>query len=223
MIGLALKPNWFLFFYMQSLSHLFERNKIWAEKMRSRDDLFFERLCGVQTPRYMWIGCSDSRVSAGQIVDLLPGELFVHRNVANLAVHTDMNMLSVLQYAVEVLKVQHVIVCGHYGCAGVGAVIDGQTLGLTDNWLRHVKDVYNKHKVMVEAEPDAEGRTDLLCELNVCEQVKNVAHTTIIQDAWKAGPKVTVHGWIYSLRDGLLKDLKVGIDNLASVDTEYRT
>lgn len=191
--------------------------------MRSRDNRFFERLCGVQTPDYMWIGCSDSRVSADQIVDLLPGELFVHRNVANLAVHTDMNMLSVLQYAVEVLQVEHVIVCGHYGCAGVRAVIDGGRFGLIDNWLRHVKDVYNKHKSLVDAEPTAEGRTDRLCELNVCEQVRNVAHTTIIQDAWKAGQKVTVHGWIYSLRDGLLKDLEVCINDLKSVESEYRT
>ncbi len=208
---------------MESLSHLFERNKAWARKVQSRDDGFFEQLCRVQKPRYMWIGCSDSRVSADQIVDLLPGELFVHRNVANLAVHTDINMLSVLQYAVEVLKVEHVIVCGHYGCGGIRAVINGDKLGLTDNWLRNVKDVYNKHKVQVEAESDPERRTNVLCELNVCEQVRNVAHTTIIQDAWKAGQEVTVHGWIYSLENGLLKDLRVCIDSLDLIDSEYRT
>lgn len=208
---------------MRSLSHLFDQNKAWAEKVRAQDDQFFERLCKVQKPRYMWIGCSDSRVSADRIVDLLPGELFVHRNVANLAVHTDMNLLSVLQYAVEVLKVEHIIVSGHYGCGGVRAVVNGDKFGLIDNWLRHVKDVYNKHKELVEAETDIERRTDVLCELNVAEQVKNVAHTTIVQDAWKAGQRLAIHGWIYSLKDGLLRDLKVGIESLDEVESEYRT
>ncbi len=170
----------------------------------------------------MWIGCSDSRVSADRLLGLLPGELFVHRNVANLAIHTDMNLLSVLQYAVEVLQVEHIIVCGHYNCGGIRAVIDGQKLGLIDNWLRHVKDIYNKHKAEVEAAGDAEQRTNLLCELNVRAQVRNVAHTNIVQDAWRAGRNLSVHGWIYSLEDGLLHDLDVCIDCRAAIDAEYR-
>lgn len=207
---------------MRSLSHLFDRNKAWAGRMREKDDQFFERLCDVQKPHYLWIGCSDSRVSADQVVDVVPGQIFVHRNVANLAVHTDINLLSVLQYAVHVLKVEHVIVCGHYGCGGIRAVIDGQKLGLIDNWLRHVKDIYNKNRTELDQETDLDRRTDLLCELNVATQVRNVAHTTIIQDAWKAGQEVSIHGWIYSLKDGLLRDLEVGIECRREIDPEYR-
>jgi len=190
--------------------------------MREKDAQFFERLCDVQKPQYLWIGCSDSRVSADQVVDVLPGQIFVHRNVANLAVHTDINLLSVLQYAVHVLKVEHVIVCGHYGCGGIRAVIDGEKLGLIDNWLRHVKDIYNKNRAELDLEADLDRRTDLLCELNVAAQVRNVAHTTIIQDAWKAGQSVSIHGWIYSLKDGLLRDLEVGIECRREIDPEYR-
>ncbi|HLS28696.1 MAG TPA: carbonate dehydratase [Opitutales bacterium] len=207
---------------MRSLSHLFDQNKTWAARMREKDAQFFERLCDVQKPQYLWIGCSDSRVSADQVVDVLPGQIFVHRNVANLAVHTDINLLSVLQYAVHVLKVEHVIVCGHYGCGGIRAVIDGEKLGLIDNWLRHVKDIYNKNRAELDLEADLDRRTDLLCELNVAAQVRNVAHTTIIQDAWKAGQSVSIHGWIYSLKDGLLRDLEVGIECRREIDPEYR-
>lgn len=207
---------------MKLLSHLFDQNRAWSQEVRTVDPTFFQRLCKVQRPHYMWIGCSDSRVSADRLLGLLPGELFVHRNVANLAIHTDMNLLSVLQYAVEVLQVEHIIVCGHYNCGGIRAVIDGQKLGLIDNWLRHVKDIYNKHKAEVEAAGDAEQRTNLLCELNVRAQVRNVAHTNIVQDAWRAGRNLSVHGWIYSLEDGLLHDLDVCIDCRAAIDAEYR-
>ncbi len=209
-------------FIMSSLEHLFEANRQWASEMRDLDAAFFDRLCEVQEPLHMWIGCADSRVSADQIVGLMPGELFVHRNVANLAVHTDMNFLSVLQYAVEVLKVQHIIVCGHYGCGGIRAVVDHSKLGLIDNWLRHVKDIYNMHKPVLEAETDPDRRTDLLCEFNVTEQVKNVARTTILQDAWRTGQEISVHGWVYSLKDGLLKDLDITITSREMVEDEYQ-
>ena len=207
---------------MLTLSHLFENNKEWASSVVAGDPEFFQRLSKMQAPDYLWIGCSDSRVPANQIVGLLPGELFVHRNVANLAVNTDMNMLSVLQYAVEILRVSDVIVCGHYGCGGIRAVIDGLNLGLTDNWLRHVRDVYNKHRNELEQEKDDQRRANRLCELNVFEQVRNVAHTTIIQRAWAEGRKVTVHGWVYSVEDGLLRDLQVGIYDQAQLEGEYR-
>ncbi len=207
---------------MLTLSHLFENNRQWASSVVAGDPEFFQRLSKMQAPDYLWIGCSDSRVPANQIVGLLPGELFVHRNVANLAVNTDMNMLSVLQYAVEILRVSDVIVCGHYGCGGIRAVIDGLNLGLTDNWLRHVRDVYNKHRGELESEMDDGRRANRLCELNVFEQVRNVAHTTIIQRAWAEGRKVTVHGWVYSVEDGLLRDLQVGLYDQAQLEGEYR-
>jgi carbonic anhydrase len=193
---------------MRTLPQLFENNRAWAESIRAEDGEFFTRLSRQQSPQYLWIGCSDSRVPANQIVGLLPGEIFVHRNVANLLVHTDLNCLSVLQYAVEVLKVRHVIVCGHYGCGGVQAVVEERRLGLIDNWLRHVRDVYHKHEdVLSRMEP--KHRIDRLCELNVIEQVGNVVQTTIVQDAWEEGQPLSVHGWIYALSDGRLRDLGV--------------
>lgn len=207
---------------MKTLKDLFAANRRWAEEMRSQDEDFFLRLSRVQNPDYLWIGCADSRVPANDIVGLLPGELFVHRNVANLVVHTDFNMLSVLQYAIEVLKIQHVIVCGHYGCGGVKSAMNGASLGLADNWLRNVKDVYQKHRDTLEAEKDLERRSDLLCELNVFEQSRHVAQTTIVQNAWKRGQRVEIHGWIYAVRDGLLKDLSVEIDSAAALDSVYR-
>jgi carbonic anhydrase len=186
---------------------LFERNRRWAEAARAEDPGFFERLEGVQNPDYLWIGCSDSRVPANEILGMLPGELFVHRNVANVVAHTDFNCLSVLQYAVDVLKVKHVIVCGHYGCGGVRAAIDGQAHGLIDNWLGHVRDVQLRHRERFAAVDDPAARHDLLCELNVREQAANVARTSIVQAARARGDGPRIHAWIYRLRDGLLKDL----------------
>jgi carbonic anhydrase len=176
--------------------------------MKEREPDFFTRLALQQAPRYLWIGCADSRVPANQIVGLLPGELFVHRNVANVVVHTDLNCLAVLQYAIDVLRVEHVIVCGHYGCGGVLAALQNSKLGLIDNWLRHVQDVQRKHQDEVMALPTEEERHHRLCELNVREQVVNVQQTTVVQDAWARGQEVAIHGWIYSLRDGLLRSLE---------------
>jgi carbonic anhydrase len=192
-----------------SLDHLFANNRKWAQRIKSRDPQFFDTLAQQQTPKYLWIGCSDSRVPANEIVDLLPGELFVHRNVANVVVHTDLNCLSVLQYAVDVLAVEHVIVCGHYGCGGVRAALSNVSLGLIDNWLRHVQDVRDRHLAAVEEIADGNARVDRLCELNVVTQVRHVWQTTIVQDAWRRGQALTIHGWIYSLQDGLLRDLHV--------------
>ena len=175
--------------------------------MTRHDPAFFRSLVAQQSPRYLWIGCADSRVPANEIVGLMPGELFVHRNVSNLVVHTDLNCLSVLQYAVEVLKVEHVIVCGHYGCGGVRAAYAQSSLGLIDNWLRHVQDVRDRHRRLVEALPDEDSRINRLCELNVVEQVHHVGVTTIVQDAWRRGQSLAIHGWIYALRDGLLRDV----------------
>lgn len=192
---------------MKTLRHLFESNRIWAQSIREQDPEFFEKLARQQAPKYLWIGCSDSRVPANQIVGLLPGELFVHRNVANVVVHTDLNCLSVMQFAVDVLKVQHVIVCGHYGCGGVKAALCQESLGLVDNWLRHVQDVREKHEAELAKLPDIEQRHNRLCELNVVEQVANVRQTSIIRDAWARGQSIAVHGWVYGLQDGLLRDL----------------
>jgi len=192
---------------MKTLSHLFESNRVWAHSIREQDPEFFEKLARQQAPKHLWIGCSDSRVPANQIVGLLPGELFVHRNVANVVVHTDLNCLSVMQFAVDVLKVQHVIVCGHYGCGGVKAALNQESLGLVDNWLRHVQDVREKHEAELAKLPEPEQRHNRLCELNVVEQVANVCQTSIIRDAWRRRQSVAVHGWIYSLQDGLLRDL----------------
>ena len=199
---------------METLSKLFEYNKAWAARIQQQDPEFFSKLSQQQSPEYLWIGCSDSRVPANQIVGLLPGEIFVHRNVANLVVHTDLNCLSVMQFAVDILKVRHIIVCGHYGCGGVQATLRGDRLGLSDNWLRHVQDVREKHgKRLAKLGHDAEA-VNRLCELNVIEQVVNVCQTTIARDAWQRGQELVVHGWIYGIQNGLLKDLKVTIDGL---------
>lgn len=194
-----------------ALEQLFENNREWAKAMVAQDAEFFKKLVSQQSPEFLWIGCSDSRVPANEIVGLLPGELFVHRNVANVVVHTDLNSLSVLQFAIDVLGVKHVIVCGHYGCSGVHAALDRRRVGLADNWLRHVQDVHQKHgRYLGETLPSRERR-DRLCELNVIEQVINVCETTIVQDAWERGQSLTVHGWVYSLEDGLLRDLGMTI------------
>jgi carbonic anhydrase len=192
---------------MRVLSHLFANNRAWAAEITRREPDFFARLSRQQAPRYLWIGCSDSRVPANQIVGLLPGEMFVHRNVANVVVHTDLNCLSVIQFAVEVLRVEHVIVCGHYGCGGVLAAMRDEKLGLIDNWLRHVQDVQGKHRAQLDALPTEAERHDRLCELNVIEQVVNVSQTTVVREAWARGQELAVHGWIYRLTDGLLRDL----------------
>jgi len=207
---------------MKSLHHLFENNRAWAARIRAADPDFFRSEAAGQTPSFLWIGCSDSRVPANEIVGLPPGELFVHRNVANLVIHTDFNSLSVLQYAVEMLKVEHVIVCGHYGCGGVTSALEPHELGLIDNWLRHIKDVYSKYERQLTPLP-APKRVDRLCELNVIEQVYNVCHTTIAQQAWRTGQPLSVHGWIYSLEEGLLKDLNVTVDAQEDIEPIYRT
>lgn len=199
---------------METLDHLFENNRKWSEGIRQMTPEFFLELARQQAPKYLWIGCSDSRVPANQIVGLMPGELFVHRNVANLVIHTDLNCLSVLQFAVDILKVRHVIVCGHYGCGGVGAALRRERLGLADNWLRHVQDVHLKHEQSLASLPEAQA-IDRLCELNVMEQVGNVSSTTIVQDAWGRGQPLALHGWIYGLHGGLLQDLGVTVSGNA--------
>ncbi len=193
---------------MSDLNHLLVKNREWAAAITAQDPSFFERLARVQNPEYLWIGCSDSRVPANQITGLLPGEVFVHRNVANVVVHTDLNCLSVLQFAVDVLRVKHVIVVGHYGCGGVLAALTARRLGLIDNWLRHIQDIRDKHAALLETLP-ADEQADRLCELNVIEQVLNVGQTTIVQDAWDRRQDLAIHGWIYRLEDGLLRDLKI--------------
>ena len=205
---------------MRELKELFENNERWADEMREQDPQFFEKLAKQQAPPYLWIGCADSRVPANQIVGLAPGEVFVHRNVANVVSHTDFNCLSVVQYAVEVLKVKHIIVCGHYGCGGVAGALSDAPLGLIDNWLRHIKDVYEASKLAKGENGEADLNT--LCELNVAAQVRNVCHTTIVQDAWRRGQKLSVHGWIYSLEDGILKDLDLCISNPDQLAEIYR-
>jgi carbonic anhydrase len=201
---------------MRVLSHLFAKNRAWAAEMIRHDPQFFERLSHQQAPRYLWIGCADSRVPANQIVGLLPGEMFVHRNVANVVVHADLNCLSAIQFAVEVLRVEHVIVCGHYGCGGVLAALRDDKLGLIDNWLRHVQDVHRKHQSRLDALATEGERQSSLCELNVIEQVVNVCQTTVVRDAWARGQELAIHGWIYGIRDGLLQDLGMS----ASAETE---
>lgn len=196
---------------MKILKQLFENNRSWAARLTARDPEFFAKLARQQAPDYLWIGCSDSRVPANEIVGLMPGELFVHRNVANLVVHTDLNCLSVMQFAVEALHVKHIIVCGHYGCGGVKAALRGDRLGLIDNWLRHVQDVRQKHGAHLNPIGDEEKRGNRLCELNVIEQVVNVCQTTIVQDAWARGQELAVHGWIYAIHDGLLRDLNITV------------
>ena len=196
---------------MRTLSPLFEKNRAWSERIRRADPDFFPRLSRLQQPQYLWIGCADSRVPANEIVDLAPGELFVHRNVANVVVHTDLNCLSVMQFAIDVLQVRHVIVCGHYGCSGVSAALQDRRIGLADNWLRHVQDVRAKHGERVGNVAEMADRIDRLCELNVIEQVANVCQTTIVRDAWERGQQLAVHGWVYGLEDGLLRDLETTV------------
>lgn len=198
---------------MKTLQHLFEKNKDWADKIKEEDPNFFTQLSMQQSPEYLWIGCSDSRVPANQIVNLPPGEVFVHRNIANVVVHTDLNCLSVVQFAVEVLKVKHIIVCGHYGCGGVKASMDSQRHGLIDNWLRHIQDVERFHSEELNTF-EGEARVNRLCELNVIEQVKNVGHSTVVQNAWERGEELSLHGWIYSIRNGMLTDLDMCITSL---------
>lgn len=205
---------------MRKLKHLFDNNRAWAEGIKRREPKFFERLAAQQSPQYLWIGCADSRVPANEIIGLLPGEVFVHRNVGNLVVHTDFNCLSCVQFAVEVLHVKHIIVCGHYGCGGVKAAMGNDQLGLIDNWLRHIKDVSQKHHHQLEAIADESARMARLCELNVIEQVNNVCHTTIVQDAWKRGQELAVHGWIYAIHDGLLRDLNICITQPSEIGTQ---
>lgn len=196
---------------MKLLKPLFENNRRWAGRILEEDPKFFEQLAKQQTPEYLWIGCSDSRVPSNQIIDLMPGEVFVHRNIANMVIHTDLNCLSVLQYAVEVLKVKHIMVVGHYGCGGIKASMGTDRLGLIDNWLGHIRDIYRLHKADLDGMDESE-RFDRLCELNVIEQVANVTSTTIVQEAWARGQEVAVHGWIYSVENGLLSDLDVTVN-----------
>jgi carbonic anhydrase len=204
------------------LSQLFENNRNWAQKIHKADPDFFKTLSDQQNPKYFWIGCSDSRVSANEIIGLKPGEVFVHRNIANLMIHTDINCLSVLQYAVDVLKVKHIIVCGHYDCGGVKGAMSSQSNGLVDNWLRHIRDIYAKYETTLNAIEDEKARTEKLCEINVIEQVANVCHTTIVQDAWKRGQELAVHGWIYALQNGLLQDLHVCVQEASELSDIYR-
>jgi carbonic anhydrase len=207
---------------MRVLKDLFDKNKKWAKKLKKSDPDFFLKLSRQQNPEYLWIGCSDSRVPANEIVDMLPGEIFVHRNIANLVIHTDLNCLSVIQYAVEVLKVKHIIVCGHYGCGGIQTAMDKKDYGLIDNWLRNIKDIYRSHQSRIESLQNDKDKINLLCELNVIEQVANICHTSIVQSAWKSGQTLTVHGWIYSIEDGILKDLNVCTTNLDEISQTHR-
>lgn len=196
---------------MSSITHLFENNQQWAEKIKQDDPNFFKNLSNQQKPKYLWIGCSDSRVPANTLLGMMPGEVFVHRNIANQVIHTDLNCLSVIQYAVDVLKVEHIIVCGHYRCGGVQAALGKESHGLIDNWLRHIKDVYRFHRDKFDSLENEEEKVNLLCELNVIEQVANVSHSTIIKDAWSKNQNITVHGFVYNLQDGILKNLEVSV------------
>ncbi|RTE67252.1 carbonate dehydratase [Amphritea opalescens] len=206
---------------MKRLTQLLDSNRQWAEQINQDDPHFFETLAQQQAPEYLWIGCSDSRVPANEIVGMLPGELFVHRNVSNLVIHTDMNCLSVIQYAVQVLKVKHIMVVGHYGCGGVKAALESTPHGLIDNWLRQIRKVNQKHRDLLSAWDHSHQRLDRLCELNVIEQAFNVCETTIVQDAWAEGQDLTVHGWIYGLNDGLVNDLEFNASEDAEVEAQY--
>ncbi len=206
---------------MADLKHLLEKNRAWADDIKSREPNFFRDLAGIQTPEYLWIGCSDSRVPANQITGLAPGEVFVHRNVANVVVHTDLNCLAVMQFATDVLKVKHIIVVGHYGCGGVLGALSGHRFGLVDNWLRHIQDVRQKHAALIERFPE-EKRHGTLCELNVIEQVLNVGQTTVVRDVWERQQPLSIHGWIYGLQDGLLRDLKMTATSVDELDRAYR-
>jgi carbonic anhydrase len=205
------------------LEHLFRNNREWAASIVAENPEFFKKLAAQQAPEYLWIGCSDSRVPANELLGLLPGDVFVHRNIANVIVHSDLNCLSVLQFAIDVLKVKHVIVCGHYGCSGVHAALTGRRVGLADNWLRHVQDVHQKHgRYLGDALP-GRAQLDRLCELNVIEQVVNVSQTTIVQDAWERGQPLTVHSWIYGVHDGLLRDLGLTVNNAAGLSAKLQS
>ncbi|MEO5628302.1 MAG: carbonate dehydratase [Thermomonas sp.] len=206
---------------MTALDQLLHNNREWAERVSREDPGFFERLSTQQAPKYLWIGCSDSRVPANQVVDLNPGEVFVHRNIANVVVHTDLNCLSVIQFAVDVLKVEHILVVGHYGCGGVHAALTQMRVGLADNWIRHVSDVAVKHAALLERIDGQNLRHDRLCELNALEQVGNVCQTTIVQDAWARGQALSVHGWVYTLRDGRVHDLGLDVNTPAVLEPQY--
>lgn len=207
---------------MDKLEHLFENNVKWAEKIKQEDPDFFERLSKQQKPEYLWIGCADSRVPANQIVDMLPGELFVHRNIANCVVNTDLNCLSVIYYAIRVLKVRHIIVCGHYGCGGVEAATQNVQYGLADHWIRNIRDVYYNNRVQLEEIDNEELQLRRLVELNVIQQVSNVSHISSVQNAWNEGQNISIHGWVYDIRDGLLKRLIEPITSIAQVGKHYR-
>ena len=204
----------------KQLDTLLRNNQEWADRVTQEDPTFFERLSKQQAPNYLWIGCSDSRVPANQVIDLLPGEVFVHRNIANVMVHTDLNCMSTIQFAVDVLKVRHILVVGHYGCGGVGAALHGTRLGLADNWIRHVGDVAQKHAALLDHLP-AGQRHDALCELNAIEQAENVCLTTVIQDAWARGQQLAVHGWVYSLADGKVRELGMDVDARDALEPVY--
>jgi carbonic anhydrase len=205
-----------------NLDHLIQSNRQWAQAQLVQNPTFFDQLRSQHVPGYLWIGCSDARVPATQIVDLAPGEMFVHRNIANQVIHTDINCLSVLQYGVETLGIKDIIVCGHYGCGGVRGALASQPLGLIDNWLRHLRDIITKHQAELDAQPDAQARENRLCELNVIEQVHNLCHTTIVQDAWAKGHPLSVHGWIYGLNNGHVNDLNVSISRPQDINAIYR-
>jgi carbonic anhydrase len=207
---------------MPNLQHLFDSNRAWSQRIQERDRDFFRKLLRQQSPAYLWIGCADSRVPANEIVGLLPGEMFVHRNVANIVVHTDLNCLSVMQFAVDVLKVSHIMVVGHYGCGGVAAALERRRLGLIDNWLRHVQDVHARHREMIASIAGETAQAARLCELNVIEQVANVCQTSIVLDAWERGQELTVHGWIYGLHDGHIRDLQSSASSAEEAPEAYR-
>lgn len=206
---------------MNDIERLISNNAAWSKTMIDEDPGFFERLSQSQKPRFLWIGCSDSRVPAERLTGLEPGELFVHRNVANLVIHTDLNCLSVVQYAIDVLEVEHVIICGHYGCGGVQAAVENPELGLINNWLLHIRDIWYKHSSLL-GELSSEKRLDKLCELNVVEQVYNLGHSTVMQSAWKRGQKVTLHGWVYGIQDGRLRNLQVDATSRETLEQRYR-
>jgi carbonic anhydrase len=208
---------------MKSLDHLFVQNKAWAESIHAKDPQFFAKLAAQQNPDYLWIGCSDSRVPANEILGLLPGEVFVHRNIANVVVHTDLNCLSVIQFAVDVLKVKHIMVVGHYGCSGVGAAMRCERVGLADNWLRHVQDVREKHDACLCRITDTTARALKLCEYNTIEQVDNVCKTSIVRDAWERGQELHIHGFVYGLKDGLLHDLSCSGASVEETAKTYRS
>ena len=202
---------------MSSLSHLFEQNRAWAAEIEAREPGFFAQLAQQQSPQYLWIGCSDSRVPANQIIGMMPGQIFVHRNIANVVVHTDFNCLSVVEFAVDLLKVKHIIVCGHYGCSGVQAALDDLKVGIATNWLRNIQDVCHKHSAMLDAITDPKRRAERLCELNAIEQALNVCQTTIVREAWDRGQELTIHAWVYGMGDGILRDLQVSIAGPAEI------